>query len=295
MLLQEDRDCLDRDGFIVKHNFLPEDIFESLVSDVKNIRLLAREMTEGDTVTRRIPLSPSVISRMPSVRQLVGSSDYLKLMHYAGAAAAMPMLYIQTILPRVVSGPTDPQTVLHSDTFHPTMKSWFYLNDGAQDSMPFTYVPGSHKLTAERLEWERRMSLWAQQSADADTRQGSFRIEPRDLANLGLGEPYAIRAPKNTLVVADTFGFHARGASTRPSARVEIWGYGRRNPFLPWAGLDLWSLPGLRFAKPALYWHALDAADRLFPRRRQRWRRPSLDAASAFDSGATARDVSAAG
>ena len=31
--------------------------------------------------------------------------------------------------------------------------------------------------------------------------------------------------------------FHARGPSTGRSLRVEIWAYGRRSPFVPWAGL----------------------------------------------------------
>jgi hypothetical protein len=38
--------------------------------------------------------------------------------------------------------------------------------------------------------------------------------------------------------VADTFGFHARGQSAAPSLRVEVWGFGPRNPFLPWTSLD---------------------------------------------------------
>jgi hypothetical protein len=47
--------------------------------------------------------------------------------------------------------------------------------------------------------------------------------------------------PANTLVVADTCGFHARAASDRPTLRVEIWAYSRRSPFLPWTGFDLLS------------------------------------------------------
>jgi hypothetical protein len=43
------------------------------------------------------------------------------------------------------------------------------------------------------------------------------------------------------LVVADTFGFHARGPSAHASLRVEIWAYGRRSPFLPWAALVPWT------------------------------------------------------
>jgi hypothetical protein len=51
--------------------------------------------------------------------------------------------------------------------------------------------------------------------------------------------------------------------SVRPSRRVEIWAFGRRNPFLPWTGFDPLSLPGLAEARVPLLWGALDAAEKL--------------------------------
>ena len=92
--------------------------------------------------------------------------------------------------------------------------------------------------------------------------------------------PLAIAVPANTLVVADTFGFHARGPSARPTTRVEIWAMGRRNPFLPWAGLDPWTLPALGLRKPLVYWKSVDLLAR-FGLGRQRWR--PRGAVSAFD------------
>jgi hypothetical protein len=55
---------------------------------------------------------------------------------------------------------------------------------------------------------------------------------------------------------------------------------GRRNPFLPWTGLDPWSVAALGLRKPILYWKSVDAMERLGIGR-QRWRaRGDL---SAFD------------
>ena len=85
------------------------------------------------------------------------------------------------------------------------------------------------------------MSLAAPHSPDGETRQGSFRADPDDLTALGLPEPRIFAVPANTLVVADTFGFHARGPSAGRSLRVEIWAYGRRSPFVPWAAFDPWT------------------------------------------------------
>jgi hypothetical protein len=69
--------------------------------------------------------------------------------------------------------------------------------------------------------------------------------------------------PANTMVVADTFGFHARGPSLRPSTRIELWAYDRRNPFWP-ASTDapLQWLDRMN-ERPALYWQWLDAKERL--------------------------------
>jgi hypothetical protein len=62
--------------------------------------------------------------------------------------------------------------------------------------------------------------------------------------------------------VADTFGFHARGASTAPARRVELWSYSRRNPFLPWLGGDLLSLPGLAERRVGWLWRIRDRLER---------------------------------
>jgi len=282
LLADDDRQQLDRDGFIVKRDFLPRAVFEDLVAQVRNLRAPAREMIEGDAITRHIALDPGVLARAPAVRRLLDLPLYRNLINYAGASAASPMVYLQTILAQARSGSLpDPQTDLHTDTFHPTVKAWLFLTDVAPDAMPFVYVPGSHRLTQARLDWERRMSIAASDRGSAPSQHTLVRaIAPETLGALGLPAPQAIAAPANTLVVADTFGFHARGASAEPTSRVEIWAFGRRNPFLPWTGLDPWSVAALWLRKPMLYWKSVDLLER-WGLGRQRWRdRGEL---SAFD------------
>ncbi|MGE5269155.1 MAG: phytanoyl-CoA dioxygenase family protein [Thiohalocapsa sp.] len=267
----EDRARLDRDGFIVKHDFLPPPMFQDLVAQVRGLRAPARQMVEGDTITRRIALEPQVLAQVPAVRALLELPAYRNLIRYAGSYAAAPMVYLETILTQATVGPPDPQTQVHADTFHPTVKAWLYLSDAAADAMPLYYVPGSHRLTPTRLAWERQMSLAARDSADPENRQGSFRIDPESLKSLGLPPPQAIEGLPNTLIVADTFGFHARGRSPSPASRVEIWAFGRRNPFLPMVGLDPWTIDALGLRKPVLYWRSLDLLERA-GLARQRWK-----------------------
>ena len=241
----EDREAFERDGFVVRPNFLPPEQFGALVAQVKAYRGPLREISEGDTIMRKIALDKRALTELPALGAVLRSRDWRGLVRYAGSCDTEPVVWVQSILRHACAGPPDPQSLLHADTFHPTVKAWLFLTDVAEDAGPFTYVPGSHRLTAERLAWERRMSLAARQSSNAENRQGSFRIDPAELSTLGLPQPRAFAVPANTLVVADTFGFHARGSSVGASLRVEIWAYGRRSPFLPWTALVPWTTAAL--------------------------------------------------
>ncbi|MBU3077149.1 phytanoyl-CoA dioxygenase family protein [Sphingomonas quercus] len=249
----ESRAAFDRDGFVAIRDFLSPDLFASLRDQVFAFPAAAREMVQGDTITRRIALDPEGLAAMPAARALLADPRWRGLIRYVGSYDQEPLTYVQTILSHRHDAPADPQETLHADTFHPTVKAWLFLTDVAQDEGPFTYVPGSHRLTPERLAWERARSLRARE-LDRLSARGSLRIQADELAALALPGPRALAVPANTLVVADTYGFHARGPSARPSTRVEIWAYGRRNPFLPWTGLDPLSLPGIAERRVPLMW-----------------------------------------
>ena len=217
-------------------------------------------MAQGDTVTRRIPLDPPTMAKMPAVRELILAPRFNALLHYAHSSAGLPVFYIQSILTHVRGHVPDPQTFLHSDAFQPSVKAWYFLTDVAPDAAPFVYVPGSHKLTPERLAWEQRMSLEAKDAPSRMTQRGSFRVTAEELPALGLPAPKHFAVPANTLVIADTYGFHARGPSTAPAHRVEIFTYGRRSPFLPWTGLDVWNVAGIGHWRMPILWRLADIA-----------------------------------
>ncbi|MCW7538368.1 phytanoyl-CoA dioxygenase family protein [Aquabacterium sp. A7-Y] len=267
----EDRAAFDRDGFVVKRDVLPAAVFERLRERVLAHRAPAREMVQGDTITRRIALDRPFLDALTEVREVIAGPLWHGLTRYVGSFDQEPVSYVQTILSQVRAAPPDPQTHLHADTFHPTVKAWLFLTDVQADAGAFCYVPGSHRLSPERLAWERELSLVAARHADRYTSRGSFRITRDGLAALGLPEPRLFDVPANTMVVADTFGFHARGPAVRPSVRIELWGYGRRNPFLPWTGLDPLSWPGIAEARTPVYWRAMDLRER-WGGKRSPWR-----------------------
>ncbi|WP_156678432.1 phytanoyl-CoA dioxygenase family protein [Sphingomonas profundi] len=258
-----DRAAFDRDGFLLKRDFLPADAFAALRDAVFARQSPAREMVQGDTITRRIALDPAFLAAVPEARALLRHPLWRGAIRYAGSFDAEPLAYVQTILARRHDAAPDPQTDLHADTFHPTVKAWLFLTDVAEEDGPFRYVPGSHRLTPGRLAFERETSLAAPHGVDRLSSRGSFRVAEAALAGMGLPPARSFATPANTLVVADTFGFHARQRATRPSTRVEIWAYGRRNPFLPWTGLDLLGAPGIAERRVPLLWQARDVLERM--------------------------------
>jgi hypothetical protein len=258
MISAEDRAAFDRDGFVARYEFLPRESFERLRDAVFAHAAPAREMLQGDTITRRFAVDPQFIAAVPQIKTLLSNPDWRGLNRYVGSFNQEPLTYVQSILSHVRDSKPDPQTNFHLDTFHPTVKAFYFLTDVNEDEGPFVYVPGSHRLTPKRLQWEQEQSLRAASGADRLTARGSLRATAAEIKEMGYADPQPFAVPANTLVVADTVGFHARGFSARPTVRVEIWTYGRRNPFLPWSGLDPWSIPGLAERRIPFVWKVRD-------------------------------------
>jgi hypothetical protein len=257
MISAEDRAAFDRDGFVARYEFLPRDTFERLREAVFAHPSPAREMLQGDTITRRFAVDPEFIAAVPEIKTLLSNPDWRGLNRYVGSFNQEPLTYVQTILSHIRDSKPDPQTNFHIDTFHPTVKAFYFLTDVKEDEGPFVYVPGSHRMTPQREKWEYEQSVRAASGEDRLAARGSLRATAEEIRAMGF-TPRAFAVPANTLVVADTVGFHARGFSARPTVRVEIWTYGRRNPFLPWSGLDPWSIPGIAERRIPFVWKARD-------------------------------------
>ena len=235
------REQFDRNGFVEVRDFLPPESFARIQQALLEGEFDARQHQQGDAITRRVAIGPRLLRAIPELRRLLESKRWKSLLAYVGSTRAEPLYYVQTIVMGHASGAADPQLELHADTFHPSLKAWLFLTDVAADEGPLTYVAGSHRVSPQRIAWEQARSV-AIGDSDRLSQRGSFRIAPGELAALGLPPPHRFAVPANTLVVIDTFGFHARGSSDRPTVRAEVWAFSRRTPFVPWAGFDLLSL-----------------------------------------------------
>lgn len=231
-------------GFVVRENALPADLYARLVDELETVPRQAWEMRQGHAVTRLMPLpGEDDGSAAAAVRRWLIAPDVRNLVGYVAGRAGGFNPVIQTIANRPDPANPDPQNTLHSDTFHPTAKFWLFLHDIAADEGPFSYVVGSHRLTPQRLEWEYEQSVLASSADNPHHASGSFRASEDEMAAFGYGELISLPVRGNTLVVADTYGFHRRTPTEKPTVRTELHAMLRRNPFLPWNGGDLSEIP----------------------------------------------------
>lgn len=237
---RDDRKHYRQHGYIVKENYLPEADFTAIEREIRDWQGQARTFRQGDTQTKRTLLDPETLEQLPHTAKLFADRDFQRLLQYTNGHQRLPFFNIERIHNGVhTDQANDPQKDMHSDTFHPTMKFWLYLDDVDEHNGPFTYIPASNRPSRERLKWEYQTSLSAHKHPNRLAARGSFRFSERDRAEIGFKAPKAFKVKKNTLLIANTFGVHGRGRAEPGSTRLALWGMGRTNPFIPFPGTGL--------------------------------------------------------
>ena len=143
-----------------------------------------------------------------------------------------PQFGQNTFIQRLQNSPdnNDVQKVMHMDTFFITVKFWFFPQDVTIDDGPFCYVPKSNILTDKRKAWMRQQ--WTDiidgkidPQRTYGHAEGSLRVFDEELIEMGY-DPQATAHPvkANTLVIANTFGFHARGEVSNTVIRQAVHG-----------------------------------------------------------------------
>lgn len=231
---REDRQFYFREGYLIKENYLTQDEFNQLEKEAITFKGDVREARQGDTVTLRAVLSPDVLERIPAIKLFI--NKIVPITRFTSGHSRAPLYYLENVKNNFIKGKIDPQKAFHSDTFHPTMKCWFFLEDVEEGKGPFNYFPRSQQLSWKRIKWEYRMSIMAKGNSNGHFSKGSPRFNNGDLEFLDLPPARSFAVKKNTLVIANTFGIHRRGSSEEKSTRLAIWGDSRTNPFIPLPG-----------------------------------------------------------
>lgn len=243
---------LRREGVVVLPDFLPEHAFRSLREEARSRLEQSLEQHppapaktvgfgpkqpfnggfdryDGDTLNRFLDIQAG---QSPEAFRVVRNDRLLALCSAAQTRPASPEKF-SLYYTRSGNGDGDAhdlQRDLHRDTFHHAIKLWLFLDDVSDSDGPFVYVPGSHRMTPARKSWERYRSIRATHP-DSPDRSSSFRASLQEIREMGYADPQRFPVRGNTLIIADTLGFHARGDAAPGSERLALYGAFRPWPF----------------------------------------------------------------
>jgi Phytanoyl-CoA dioxygenase (PhyH) len=246
-----DVQALQQNGMLQIPNFLDAATFAAIRQEIKRAQWSIIEMHQPPAVTRRANLDLQTCQALaPTLAKVIFNPRLLAAIRYAAGCGGNPIAALQIVRTDGQAAGTDPQTDWHVDTFHATAKAWLFLHDVPADQGPFAYVPGSHRPNVAHAQWNHAQSQVAAGDANAMHSSGSLRISHADLHALGYGEEFTAAVPANTLVVADTSGFHRRTPSPEATVRLEIYFSLRRNPFFAgfWPNTLSWPILRERWA-----------------------------------------------
>jgi hypothetical protein len=260
-----------RQGMVRIDNFLEPQALAQLRTELATHALPMVEMAQAPALTRRANLDARSCAHMPATLALIQDPRFIGLLQYVAGYRGQPIIALQVVRSDAdAPGAHDPQTDWHADTFHSTAKAWLFLHEVRADEGPLGYRPGSHAMSPQRLQWEAEQSIAAATHANGLHARGSWRADEATLTRLGYAQRFEAAVSANTLVMADTSGYHRRTPSLKPTVRLEVYMSLRRNPFF--ASL-LPSLLGLPFIRSNWAQAYADLAQLLQPRGVPLWAR----------------------
>lgn len=226
---REQIQTLRRDGMLIWPQFMPADTFAQLAQEATALLdspAERRTQAMGTTTLEQITITDEHRRRSTTLAKLL---DEPRIAAVLSAIERRPpkSLHGLRAVERVTFGAnpeSDPESELHTDIFFHTHKAWLYLDDVQIEHGPLVVAPGSHRLDSKRLKWEYRESV--------SRNRGSRRIGAAEMADRGLQEK-PICVPANTLVVANTHGYHRRHEGVDGATRRAIQMTFRYQPFIP--------------------------------------------------------------
>lgn len=232
-ILASEEQAIRQDGMLRREGYLDERTIAGLRKEVLRLFDQYPQLTtihdHGATRVEHLDL------RLVQAREALGSLlrdrlDDAQLSSWFRFAERRPVRLgrdVHCLLERVTygaAGGEDQENALHTDIFFHTHKAWIYLAEVTPARGPLICVPRSHHLDSTRLRFEYRESV--------GRNQGSRRIGLDELQARGLKE-VALAAPAGTLVLANTHGYHRRGAGQPGEERLAMVFTARSNPFFP--------------------------------------------------------------
>jgi hypothetical protein len=222
---------LNRDGILVWPDFLSPEEFEGVrreCFDLLNSNNGIKSRRNGPNLHSRIFVETVPRESIPATLNLLCDR---KLVGVLAAAERRPIYNLASLakVERLIQGPSeqgvDSQTQVHSDIFFTSHKVWFYLTNVTLDDGPLCFMKGSHSLTPRQL-----FHVYVHSCKRDEENEPSRRVTGAELNKSDLCETI-ITCPQNTLVIANTCGYHRRLQGTVGRERWAVHIELRSNPF----------------------------------------------------------------
>jgi phytanoyl-CoA dioxygenase PhyH len=218
--------ALNRDGCIAIPDFLPADEFAKLRAEYEKSRAeLPYEVhVVEDNGTQEAMLDlTSCHDALPNVWALVNNARLRRIVSGAlrRPISARPRLWLKYWQKLESYAPKGPGHIIggnyiHADMHYPTFKAFLYLNDVDERNGAFEFALGSHKMTLGRVAYEYDASVRVARSRErGEYGTGTYSLIRKPTAaqarRLGGLLPTPMCGRANTLVLANTEGFHRQG------------------------------------------------------------------------------------
>ena len=93
----DDAESYARDGYVMRRNALPADVFARLRRQVEDHEFPAQEMLQGNAVTRFIPITRAMMDTHAELGAFVRGRLFQGLLRYIAAANADPISFVHTV------------------------------------------------------------------------------------------------------------------------------------------------------------------------------------------------------
>lgn len=234
-------DALDRDGFVRIENFLPADDFARLEAELAAMEELDKSrfytVPFGENYESKFLFASKSPKAFPAFTEVLGDNPDIYDLAVGLSRrrrSYRPHVIVQWVYKPNSSAPSvdhEYNAFLHVDRHYAHLKAFFMLRDVNADTAPYSYVPGSHLWSWDRLWFEYRLGIEQTRARRHTTEQSYYSKEQRtlDVAMLHLAEELVRKqrlkvvpmvAPKNTLILSNNQGLHRRAPMKGDRPRV---------------------------------------------------------------------------
>lgn len=250
---------LRTDGILIWPNFLPPEDFEMVQQEfhsvIKGTDGTSKTHKQGSSTLSVISVNSFSEIRIPSTYEFL-ADQRLRAVLESAEKRPLDDLWrygqFEVLTQEEDAAQEDTESQLHSDIWFNTHKAWFYLDDVTKEDGPLVYLKGSHHLNLVQLYY-----LYGESWKRSSESNPSRRIPRAEIEHLGLAES-VVTCGKNTLVVANTCGYHRRLQGRAGRRRHALHLFLRADPFVAYSlraklarHPRLWA--SLRAAKAALF------------------------------------------